>query len=227
MSLTIYEELEQGSDEWHAARCGIMTASELNLILSPTLKLADNEKTRKHVYELAAQRITNYVEPTYIGDKMLRGWADEEKAKQKYAQNFAPVKDIGGMVRDFGKFKLWVSPDGLVGDDGGVECKSRDQKFQIEAITTNEIPIEHRLQVQAQMLVSGRQWWDYLSYSGGLPMWPIRALPDEAYFNAITAACEKFEAKVQEVVDKYHARLAEQLVIIETERDNGEMEVYV
>ena len=38
-------------------------------------------------------------------------------------------------LRDFGKFKLWCSPDGLVGERGGIECKSRAQKFQIEVIT--------------------------------------------------------------------------------------------
>lgn len=226
MTLTIYEELEQGSPEWLQARCGLMTASELNLILTPTLKIADNEKTRSHVYTLAAQRVTRYVEPSYIGDAMLRGWEDEITARDLYSKHYAPAHEIGGMLRDFGSFKLWCSPDGLVGDKGGIECKSRAQKFQMEVIVKNEVPTEHILQVQAAMLVSGRKHWDYVSYCGGMPMHVIPAEPDERIQAAIVAACEGFEKKVQETIDKYHSVLDKVKVRIDTERPNRDMEVF-
>jgi len=203
MTLTTYPELEQGSPEWLDARRGLMTASELNLILTPTMKLANNDKTRAHSYELAAQRITGYTEPSYTGDSMLRGWADEIRARDLYSEHRAHVFEIGGMCRDFGTFKLWCSPDGMVGDDGGIECKSRVQKHHIRTITENDVPEEHKLQVQAFLLVSGRDWIDYISYSGGLPMWIIRVEPDPVVQAAIIAACEAFELKVQEVMDKY------------------------
>ena len=56
--ITYHNDLIQGSDEWHAARCGLLTASEVKLILTPTLKIAANDKTRAHVWELLAQRLT-------------------------------------------------------------------------------------------------------------------------------------------------------------------------
>src|SRR3990167_6843088 len=62
-SITIYAEMVQGSDEWAAVRCGLLTASEMHLIVTPTLKPASNDKERGHLYELLAQRITRYVEP--------------------------------------------------------------------------------------------------------------------------------------------------------------------
>src|SRR5690606_12271242 len=127
MTLTIHNELEQGSDEWLEVRRGLITASELNLILTPTLKIANNEKTRAHAFELAAQRLSGYTEPQWIGDNALRGWADEIKARDRYIAEIAPVSEIGGMCKDFGGFKLWVSPDGLIGDDEGLEVKSRIQ----------------------------------------------------------------------------------------------------
>ncbi|MDZ7904624.1 MAG: hypothetical protein U5N55_01660 [Cypionkella sp.] len=86
MTITYYPDVEQGSDEWLARRCGVLTASEVKLILTPTLKTANNEKTRAHVWELAAQRITQYVEPSYIGDDMLRGMDDEIKARELYSK---------------------------------------------------------------------------------------------------------------------------------------------
>lgn len=226
MTLTIHETLEQGSTDWHAARCGLMTCSELNLILTPTLKLADNANVKKHVYELAAQRITNYVEPTYIGDNMLRGWEDEIKARDLYSEHYAPVREVGGMVRDYGGFKLWGSPDGLVGDESGIECKSRIQKYQVETISTREVPVEHRLQVQGLMLVSGRTHWAYVSYCGGMPMCVIDVEPDARYQDAILSACEGFENKVKEVMEKYYNALKGMKVRIDTERMERDLEVF-
>ncbi len=227
MTLTTYPELEQGSHEWHNARCGLMTCSELGLILTPTLKLADNEKTRIHVFELAAQRLTKYVEPSYIGDNMLRGWADEIRARDLYSERIAPVQEIGGMVRDFGTFKLWASPDGLIGDNKGFETKSRLQKYQVQTIFENTIPKEHVLQVQGNLLVSGRDSWAYTSFCGGMPMWTIDVLPDPVVQAAIVAACEAFELKVQEVMRVYQERI-DSLGdgVIMTEREI-EQEVYL
>lgn len=205
--LTIHETLEQGSDDWLEARRGLITASELNLILTPTLKIANNEKTRAHAYELAAQRLSGYTEPQWIGDNHLRGWADEIKARDRYSAEIAPVRDIGGMCKDFGTFKLWASPDGLIGDDEGLEVKSRIQKHHLATIASNEVPQEHMLQVQANLLVSGRSVWNYVSYCGGWPMWIIRVEPDYVVQQAIKEACEAFEEKVQEVMRLYQSRL--------------------
>lgn len=77
MPIIYHAELIQGSEPWHAARCGLLTASEMHLIVTPTLKPASNDKERAHLYELLAQRITGYVEPSYISDAMLRGHQDE------------------------------------------------------------------------------------------------------------------------------------------------------
>src|SRR5690606_39889712 len=96
MTLTVYNELEQGSDEWLEARRGLITASELNRILTPQLTIANNVKTRAHAFELAAQRLSGYTEPQWIGDSMLRGWADEIKARERYSAEIAPVREIGG-----------------------------------------------------------------------------------------------------------------------------------
>ena len=76
-------DIEQGTEEWLALRCGIQTASEMKLIVTTTLKQASNDKKRAHLYELLGQRITGYVEPRYIGDDMLRGQWDELEARIK------------------------------------------------------------------------------------------------------------------------------------------------
>lgn len=222
MTITYHGDLIQGSEEWHAARCGLITASEMKLILTPTLKVANNDKTRAHVWELAAQRITNYVEPTYIGDAMLRGHEDEILARALYSERFEPVEECGFVTNDKWGFTLGCSPDGLVGADGAIECKSRNQKFQIQTIVEyyrdGTVPEEFMLQVQTVLLVTGRKWCDLISYSGGLPMRPMRVEANPEIQAAIVDACAKFEARINEAIADYHAALSADKRLIPTER---------
>lgn len=196
MTITYHRDLIQGSDEWLAARCGVLTASEMKLIVTPTLKAASNEKERSHLYELLAQRITRYVEPSYVSDDMLRGRDDEIEARAIYAKHFAAVDDVGFITNDEWGFTIGYSPDGLVGDDGLIECKSRRQKYQVQTIVTGEMPDDYLMQAQTGLLVTGRKWIDFISYSGGLPMCPIRIYPDARIQEAILTAAEAFEDRL-------------------------------
>lgn len=207
MTIKIHEDLVQGTDEWRQARCGLLTASEMKLIITPTLKLASNDKERGHLYELLAQRISNYVEPAYVSFDMLRGQQDEEEALSIYSQNFAPLTAVGFITNDKWGFTLGYSPDALVGDDGLVECKSRRQKFQIETFVNHvlegSVPPDFMLQVQTGLLVSERQWCDLISYSGGLPLAVIRVHPIPEAQEAILAAAAAFESRLAEAHARY------------------------
>jgi len=205
--ITYHNDLTQGSDEWLEARRGLLTASEMHLILTPTLKIANNDKTRAHVYEIAAQRITGYVEPHYISDDMLRGMNDENIARELYAQNFEPVETVGFITNDEFGFTIGYSPDGVVPVDGLLEIKSRRQKFQVETIIEG-VPSEYVMQTQTALLVTGRKWIDYVSYCGGMPLMPIRVTPNAVIFDAIVTAAKEFESKVQSVIAAYHEKLA-------------------
>lgn len=217
-----HEDLDQGSEAWLAARCGLLTASEMKLILTPTLKMADNDKTRAHVYELAAQRLSGYVEPRYISDDMLRGMSDEIDARLVYEQHCAPVQTMGFITNSRWGFTIGYSPDGLVGDDGLIEVKSRAQKFQVqtiaECVAAGTIPTEYMLQCQTGLLVSERNWLDFISYCGGLPMAVIRVHPDHELQDAILTAAEAFEAKVAATLNAYRAATASDARLFPTER---------
>ena len=212
MTITYHPDLIQGSEEWFEARRGLLTASEIDRIITPTLKIASNEKTRMHLYELLAQRISGYVEPSYVGDDMLRGYEDEILACERYSLEYAPVTSCGFVTNDEFGFVIGCSPDGLVGDDttGGIlECKSRRQKYQVQTIvenvTADTIPDDYVIQVQTELLVTRRPWCDFISYSGGLPMVVIRVYPDAKIQEAIIQAATDFEAKIAEKWAIYRA----------------------
>lgn len=218
----VHCDFEQGSDRWLQARCGMLTASEFDRIVTPTLKIADNPKTRLHLWELAAQRITGYVEPHYISDAMLRGQGDEILARNLYSEKIAPVTECGFVTNNTWGFTLGCSPDGLIGDEGALECKSRGQRFQIQTIvdyfTDGTTPDDFTIQTQGELLVTKRKWLDLVSYSGGLPMIPMRIEVIQSVHDAILEAAAKFEARINEVIATYSEALASGLPLFPTER---------
>lgn len=201
-------DAEQGSDEWHALRCGVLTASQVKDIVTPALKLSANDKTRALANKVAIQRISGEPEEFgFTGDKMLRGHIDEEVARGIYSKKYAPVSEVGFITNDrFPHFGY--SPDGLVGADGLIEVKSRDPHLHLASIIAAEagqgIPKEYTAQVQSGLLLSGRDWCDFLSFSHGLPMMRVRVFPDPEYQAAIAEAAKQFEATVQELISAYH-----------------------
>jgi hypothetical protein len=216
--INYHHEVEQGSEEWHALRCGIPTASEIRLMITQSLKPASNDKERAYLFELLGQRITGYTEPAYIGDNALRGYDDEIEACIRYSENFAPVDSCGFITNDDHGFVLGYSPDGLVGNDGLIECKSRRQKFQVETILSDAVPEEYMLQIQTGLLVTRRKWLDFVSYSNGLHMPVIRILPDAEWQARFEEAAQAFEAKVQQAVMTYRSALESGARLIPTVR---------
>ena len=218
MAITYHPDVDQGSEAWLKLRCGKLTASEMKLIITPTLKVASNDKTRLHAYELAFQRITGFVEPQYISDAMLRGQEDEIYARAAYEEHYAPVRQTGFVTNDRWGFAIGYSPDGLVGDSGLIECKSRCGKYQVQTFAEYAVPDEFMIQLQTALLVTERQWIDFVSYCGGLPVFVKRVEPDPVIQDAIVAAAVAFEARVAEIIAEYHATLATMPKLIPTER---------
>lgn len=232
--MVIHHQFEQGSQQWLDARCGLLTASEVKLILNPPPKeetrvkkngepykqrdwnvVADDDACRKHLYELAAQRITKSVEPIFQSFDMIRGQNDEEEARALYAERYGPVRQVGFITNDRWGFTLGYSPDGLPEDEsegrGGIECKSRKQKYQVQTVVeyaqTGCIPAEFVMQHQTGMLVAELDWIDFVSFSEKLPMSVIRVHPDDIIQAAILEAAEAAEAKIAKIIATYEEQI--------------------
>jgi hypothetical protein len=204
MTPQIYDDLEQGSEAWLDARRGIMTASVIGQFITPkTIKPAANGDARNMAVTLIAERITGWTEEVFVSADMERGNWDEPLARDHYSEHFAPVTECGFMVAEINGHKLGYSPDGLVGDDGLIEVKSRKPKKHLATILADEVPPENMAQCQAGLMVSGRAWLDYLSWCGGMPMYRIRVLPDPRWFAVIGEVLTSFETSAAEMVAKY------------------------
>ena len=209
MTLTIHNDIEQGSQEWLDLRCGILTASTIGQLISPkTIKTANNDTARALTMHLVAERITRYVEPTYVSADMERGHMDEPLARDLYSEHHAPAVEVGFMTNTFDGHTLGYSPDGLVADDGLIEVKSRRQKKQLATVLADEVPLENMAQVQAGLLVTGRDWLDFISYSGGMRLYVKRVHPDPRWHDTILEALHTFETTAAQMLVTYQARTA-------------------
>lgn len=97
-----------------------------------------------------------------------------------------------------------ASPDGLVGDDGGVEIKCHKSFEQFIVTRDHGVPARHKAQVQGNLWVSGRRWWDFVGYWKGARLGQpasdiaiVRVERDEQYIARLNEACIQFWAEVQ------------------------------
>lgn len=226
-NLTVHTSFDQGSEAWFEARRGIVTASVVGSMITPkTVQPASNQTSRGLLATLAAERITGHVEETYMSYDMRRGVELEHYARDAYAEHYAPVDEVAFMVRDFDGTQLGFSPDGLVGDSGFIEIKTRLPKIHINTIMTGQVPAANLAQLHTGLLVTGREWADYISYSPGMHLWTKRVYPDPVWKAAIIEALLKAEADIQQLVAEYE-RLTDGLPLTERVELLEDMEIQI
>lgn len=225
MTIKHYNDIEQGTPEWHELRRGILTASEVSLILTPSLAVANNDKVRSLVYKKAAEIITGKVQDTPTSWAMERGHMLEPFAISEYEKHVAPVKQCGFITNDRWGFKIGYSPDGLVGK-GGLEIKSPSIHNHMQYITSGEVPKQYIAQVYTGILVGGLEFMDFMSYHPGVAAKPIRVKPDAEVQQKIIGAATEFYAQVRDVVAAYKKTAKSGFMTDEVDLNlDGEIEV--
>jgi len=184
-------------------------ADQLAPTAAPVIQVANTDTARAVTATLTAERISGFTEDTPMSPDMWRGVEAEPIARDLYAQHHAPVTEVGFMIEDRWGFPIGYSPDGLVGSDGLIEIKAPRAKNHMLTILSGEVPAQYMAQLQTGLLVSGREWIDYVSYSGGMPLWVKRVYPDTAWHVAILAAVGTFETAAADMAADFHAATAD------------------
>ena len=200
--MKIYTEIEQGTPEWLELRKGIITSTVVKSLITPTFKLAENDKTRKAIWRLASERITDHLEDSFYSSDMERGHFEEPLARDLYGG----AVEVGFITNKIGGVTVGYSPDGLVGENGLIEIKSAKQSIQVERIVSGVVPVEHLPQIHYGMLVSGREWCDFISYSNGMPMQVIRVEKDLKIQDVLIEAIQIAETKIQNVIAEFNEK---------------------
>jgi hypothetical protein len=193
---------EQGTPEWFQARLGIPTASEFSTVMAK----GEGKVRRAYMLKLAGEVLTGEPMETYKNGAMERGTLMEDEARDAYCF----IKNVE--VRRVGFIRNGLagcSPDSLVGDDGGLEVKSAAAHIQIERLIKNDLPPEHKAQVQGSIWIAEREWWDFTSYGGAkLPPLIVRVRRDNGYIANMKGEVDRFNdelATLVETIRKYGA----------------------
>ena len=189
---------EQGTPEWLAARAGIPTASEFHTVMAVGTNGGKSLTRKSYLNKLVGEILTGEPMATYVNADMERGSLMEDEARDLYSfsRDVDPIRV--GFVRNGEK---GASPDSLLGDNGGLEIKSAAAHVQVERLLADQLPPEHRAQVQGSLWVCEREWWDFVSYCPKLPLLVKRVYRDEDYIKSIALAVELFNVELQQTVD--------------------------
>ena len=187
----------QGSEEWFAARLGMVTASNFGKVL--------NKKTGRglYMYKVAAERAWRIREKdAFCNKNMEHGNLAEAEARDHYAKAFGPVQQVGFVKRDD---YVGGSPDGLVGEEGLIEIKCPIPSTHAETIDTRKMDTKYIPQVQGLLWVTGRQWCDFVSFipdALSRPIFTIRIERDEKKIIEIAASVRIFVEELKDKVTK-------------------------
>lgn len=194
----IFEDMQQNTPEWFAARMGIVTGSEFSTVLAKGKGGGESVTRARYMRRLAGEILTGEPAPEgFTNAFMERGHALEDEAREHYAfVNVVEPRRVG-FIRNG---RAGCSPDSLIGDDGGLEIKSAIPAVQIERLMKGGLPSEHVAQVQGSLWVSERKWWDFMSYCPHLPPLIVRVERDEAYIANLAKAVEAFNEELDALV---------------------------
>ena len=160
--------IEQGTVEWHELRRGKVTASRVADILSKT-KTGASASRQNYLIELALQRTTKTIEPSYTNAAMEWGTATEPQARVAYEVSTNNFVDQVPFIDHHKIQGFGCSPDGLVGADGLLEIKCPNSATHWEYFKAKEPPKKYFIQMQAQMAVTGAKWCDFVSFDPRMP----------------------------------------------------------
>lgn len=201
--------MQQRTPEWYAARCGRATASRFSDLLA-TIKTGEAASRRNYRAQLVCERLTATPAESFTTVAMQFGTDQEPFARMAYeAHSGNIVEEIGFITHP--EQLIGCSPDGIIGDNGGVEIKVPNTAQHIDTILKG-MPPEHIPQIQGCMWLSGRQWWDFISYDPRMPeklqLYVQRIERDDIYIAKLALAVSLFLGEVDELVSQLEQKAA-------------------
>lgn len=190
---------DQGSDDWYEARLGIPTASCFATIIAKGRDGGDSKTRKDYLYRLVGELLTGEPMEHYSNHHMERGKEWEPDARNLYAFMNDCEPEIVGFIRNAGK---GCSPDSLIGATGGLEIKAALPHIQVDRLLANRLPPEHRAQVQGNIWIAEREWWDFVSYCPKLPLFVIREYRDDDYILKLESAVSQFNDELASAAER-------------------------
>lgn len=184
----------QGKTDWHQARCGKPTASEFDSLVTPLWKARTGDGPENYLLKKIAESVMGHPIETFFGGAVEQGTLLEDEAIPFYQGVYGvEVERVGFCTTDDGR--IGASPDGLIGDDNGLEVKCPEPHTHVKYLLGGIVPKDYVQQVQGAMYVTGRPRWTFLSYSRWFPPLIVHVERDPIAQAALDEALTTFLAK--------------------------------
>jgi predicted phage-related endonuclease len=196
--MTIYE-CEQKSDEWFSLRKGKMTASHAQAI-------GNNGKgLDTYIIGLMAEYYSSGEKEMFSNFHTDRGNELEPQARSIYELTTGQTVQEVGFI-EYDEF-TGCSPDGLVGEDGGLEIKCLNDVAHFKHLLNgaDEIDSGYIWQIQMNLLITGRKWWDYVAYNPNFQQSTFvhRFTPDEEMHKKLLTGITEGAKKIKDIKSKF------------------------
>jgi len=194
----IIHNVEQGSPEWFAVKAGKMSASHGQEIGN------SGKGLETYILELMSEFYSSGEKEQFTNKHTERGIELEPLASEIYElETGNKVEKVGFCEHD--EFS-GCSPDRLVGEDGGVEIKSIDDKGYFKLLLEGEkgIDTKYLWQIQMCLLITARKWWDFVAYNPNYPktMFIFRIYPDGKKQEQLILGLAKGREMIKEIKEK-------------------------
>ena len=198
-------DIEQGTDEWFAIRCGKVTASRVADVIATT-KSGYSASRANYEAQLICEILTGKPAESYSNAAMQWGTETEPLARAQYELKTGNmVNQIGFVVHPIIE-QAGASPDGLIGEDGCIEIKCPNTSTHLDTLLSQKVPSKYITQMTWQMVCTGRKWCDFVSYDPRLPenlqLFIERIELDEDYAKKLQNEVVMFLVEVNEKVEK-------------------------
>ena len=195
--------MEQRTDEWFSARLGCVTASRTADVMAKT-KSGYSASRANYMAQLITERLTGQPAEGFSSAAMQWGTDTEPQARMAYElMTGETVQETGFVLHPSIKF-FGASPDGLVGSDGLLEIKCPNTSTHIDTLLADKVPSKYLTQMHVQMICTGRNWCDFVSFDPRLPgdmsFWMQRVHRDDAF-------CKEIEAEVSSFMDELGTKI--------------------
>lgn len=166
--MTIWIECQQGTDQWKAARVGVITASKFKDACDKLKSGKPSAKAILYASQVAMERVTGKpCDEQFVTWQMRQGTEREPMARLEYESRTGNLATESGIVltddRLFG-----YSSDGYIGDDGIIEIKSLASAEKIISMWRDHDFSDYIHQIQGGLWISGRRWADFVMYAPDL-----------------------------------------------------------
>lgn len=192
---------EQGTPEWFAARIGIPTASLFSKLVTPKTGKKSSQ-AKGLIYKLLEEIRTGHPSDDFGGTEWtIRGNKLEDEAVNFYEFETGNVTEKVGFVTDDNR--TWgCSPDRFINNDGVLEIKCPAGWTHIENLLRDDIDPSYKPQTQGQIIITERDYCDWMSYHPEMPPKIIKCKKDIEYCKVLKDSKDELSEMIYEAFYK-------------------------